>query len=127
MSKEDFVKEFIQNDKVYTYYKFPLTSNYKSNFSNSLGVLEDTQTFGMLHSLMTCVAELKIRGEGKKEEGKESRVDGLKKEYERYLKHREERKGREREDEDGYAERIGLLNTDIQLIISLLDAAEQVG
>ena len=38
-----------QDDKVYSYFKYDRKTNYKEGVLNSLGVLEHTQVFRVLH------------------------------------------------------------------------------
>jgi hypothetical protein len=49
------LNEITKNDKVTAYYKFPQTSNYKTNYLNSMGILEDTHTLALLHSVLNTI------------------------------------------------------------------------
>jgi hypothetical protein len=45
----DYLALITKDDRVYSYYKFDRKTNYKSRIINSLGALEDTSIFQVLH------------------------------------------------------------------------------
>ena len=49
------MKEITKEDKIYSYYKYDRKSNYKENMTNSLGVLELSETFSMIHGLFNLL------------------------------------------------------------------------
>lgn len=58
-SKDDgYLKIITKGDKVYSYLKFDRKTNYKVNLENSLGVLENPMTFGLLSQTLTTLGFL---------------------------------------------------------------------
>ncbi len=57
---EFYLRQITQDDKVYSYFKYDRKTNYKENIANSLGVLEHTQVFKVLHQLLTSIGLLSI-------------------------------------------------------------------
>jgi len=125
----EYLSELVARDKVLAYFKFPITSNYKENFANSLGVFEDTNLYTLLHSILTAIAKLRAPNE----EQKESVVGEVRVQYEGFLKGREELAGKakkvvqgERLDEQGYRQAIKVVQSQVELILSMLEVGEKL-
>lgn len=58
---DDYLHQITKNDKIYAYYKFDRKSNFKSNLRNSLGVFEHPETFALVQSLLTTVAQTHLK------------------------------------------------------------------
>jgi len=64
---DEKLKVVCEGDKVMEAFKFDSKSNYKRNLANSLGFLEDEETFVALHSLFAVLGEQYISLKHKKD------------------------------------------------------------
>eukprot|EP00347_Sterkiella_histriomuscorum_P023059 403336110 len=122
--KDMMMKEITKDDKIYSYYKYDRKSNYKENMTNSLGVLELSETFSMIHGLFNLLGQIQTQKDKVKIIQLIEQFQVQKEVYEKYLSEKE--LGSRQDIGDVYLRQIESVNKFLNYSIQILELIKRL-